>query len=287
MSFNNLSGQLMTDSNGVTYIISDTFSVLYPGEQEPSVYEWRDLTSLRVGDGTITISTSDNTYNIKADAFESRKQFLSAKAIAVSGAAEAKVPYSSDVELLPDKGLYISRDIPDNAVFATGEYSIKDIKSSLLLLLIGKAGRILWCVGILGGLLALLILHLTIGFNETNWWYLLIGGFFCGVGAVALVYIVMMIIAKLKYAAVLSSYAKHNDTVTFAVCSEGFSVCESDIYSPNDIIRWNIKDTYIETGSMYIITGKSHSVIWIPKSLFTREDQNRISDLLALNLSEK
>ncbi len=287
MSFNNLSGQLMTDSNGITYIISDTFSVLYPGAQEPSVYEWRDLNALRIGDGTITISAADSTYNIRSDAFENRRQFLSAKAIAVSAAAAAKVPYSCDVELLPDKGLYITRDVPDNAIFAKGEYGIKDIKSSLLLLLIGKAGRILWCVGILGGLLSLLILHLTIGFTETNWWYLLIGGFFCGVGAVALVYIVMMVVAKLKYAGVLSSYAKHNDTVTFAVCSEGFSVCESDIYSPNDIIRWNIKDTYIETGSMYIITGKSHSVIWIPKALFSGEEQNRISDLLALNLSEK
>lgn len=56
MAFEHLCGQVMTDSNGTTYIISDTFSVIYPGDAHPDVYEWSDVASVRIDKGNITIT---------------------------------------------------------------------------------------------------------------------------------------------------------------------------------------------------------------------------------------
>lgn len=287
MSFNNLPGQTLTDSNGTVYIISDTFSVLHPGEQEPNVYEWSDLSSVRLTESSLIISHSGESYTLTQDCFHSRKQFLTVSTLAVINAKAAHISVSTAAGLLPDKYLYDSYDIPANAIFAQGEYNIKDIKSSLLLLLVGKFSRILWCVGIIGGLLSLLLFNIFIGFSENNWWYLLIGGFFCGVGCVALLYIIVMIVSRIHYSAIFNSYIRHNDNVMFAICPEGFSACESDVYTPTEIIRWKNSYSYIETSTMFIVTIKKHPLLWLPKQLFTKEQQEKIAAILTLNLSEK
>ncbi len=287
MSFFNLPGQIMTDNKGVTYIVSDNFSVIYPDEHEPIVYTWKDVRAVRIYDSNMTISTDDGGYNIPADAFESRKQFLSAKTIASVCASRAGADVIQSAEMLPEKKLYSDYDIPDYAIFAKGEYNVKEIKSSLLHLTIGKTAKLLWTVGILGGVLALALFQMFVGFNSINWWYLLIGGFFCGVGVVALTYIIMMTIAKARYAGIMRVYSRNNDMVTFAICDEGFSACESDVFNRGMLIRWAMKDTFIETAAMFVVLRKGKTILWIPKSLFSSAQIEKIGNILALNLSEK
>ena len=94
------------------------------------------------------------------------------------------------VEVLPDKRFYSNYDIPDSAVFAKGEYNPKEIRSSVLSLVLGKMGRLLWCIGILACVAAAIIFQMYIGFAQDTWWYLSIGAFFCAVGAVVLTYLV-------------------------------------------------------------------------------------------------
>lgn len=287
MSFYNLSGQIMQDDDGTSYIIADVFSVVPADGENPFVCNWADVDSVRIGDSVITINADGNSFTIKPELFESRKQFLSAKAIASSCAAMNGVPVHNAVELLPEKSLYVDFDIPDFAIFTKGQYNTKEIKTSLLLLLIGKTARILWTVGILGGIAALIFFHLLVGFDELNWWYLAIGSFFCGVGAVVITYLFMLVVSRIKYAGILKQYQKYEDTVTFAICEEGFSACESEIYGACNIIKWSNRDTYMETGSMFIVLRRNKPVLWIPKSLLNGHQYKRVQEIFALNMSEK
>ncbi|MBE6880795.1 MAG: hypothetical protein E7490_08200 [Ruminococcaceae bacterium] len=287
MSFYNLSGQIMQDDDGTSYIFSDVFSVVPANGEDPFVCNWGDVDSIRIGDSIITVNVGDRSFVVRPEYFENRKQFLSAKAIASSCASREGVTVHNAVELLPEKSLYVDYDIPDFAVFTKGQYNTKEIKSSLLLLLIGKTARILWTVGILGGIAALIFFHLLIGFDELNWWYLAIGSFFCGVGAVAVTYLIMLVISRIKYAGILKQYSKYDDTVTFAVCDEGFSACESDIYGTCNIIKWNNRDTYMETGSMFIVLRRGKPILWIPKNLLASHQYTKIQEIFAVNLSEK
>ena len=287
MSFYNLSGQIMYDDDGTSYIFSDVFSVVPANGEDPFVCNWGDIDSIRIGDSVITINVDNRSYVVLPEFFEDRKQFLSAKAIASSCVSREGVAVHNAVELLPEKSLYVDYDIPNFAVFAKGEYNTKEIKSSLLLLLIGKTARILWTVGILGGIVALIFFHLLVGFDALNWWYLAIGSFFCGVGAVAVTYLVMLVASRIKYAGILKQYSKYNDMVTFAICDEGFSACESDIYGACNIIKWNNRDTYMETGAMFIVLRRNKPILWVPKALLDSNQHTRVQEILAVNLSEK
>ena len=51
----------MTDSNGTTYIISDNFSVIYPGDAYPDVYEWADISAVKIDKSSITVTTGKQT----------------------------------------------------------------------------------------------------------------------------------------------------------------------------------------------------------------------------------
>lgn len=79
MAFEHLCGQVMTDSNGTTYIISDNFSVIYPGDAHPDVYEWADISAVKIDKSSITVTTGKQTYHIPDRAFTDRAQFTAAK----------------------------------------------------------------------------------------------------------------------------------------------------------------------------------------------------------------
>ena len=179
-------------------------------------------------------------------------------------------------DILPDKRLYTSCDIPSNAVFAKGDYNPKELKSSMLSMVTGKVGRLLWGVGILAFAAAIVLFQLLIGFAEDNWWYLGMGGFFCGVGAVVLAYLVMLAVSHLKYAPLIKSSMDHPGMLTFAVCPLGISVTEESVYSPHELIRFGINDSYVETASMFIVMRKNTPLAWIPKSLFDGGEQAKI-----------
>lgn len=73
MAFEHLCGQVMTDSNGTTYIISDNFSVIYPGDDHPDVYEWADISAVKIDKSSITVTTGKQTYHIPDRAFYGRR----------------------------------------------------------------------------------------------------------------------------------------------------------------------------------------------------------------------
>lgn len=287
MSFFNLSGQIMRDDDGTSYIFSDVFSVVPANGENPFVCSWGDMDSIRIGDSIITLNVGDRKYVIRPEHFESRKQFLSAKAIASACASKEGVTVHNAVELLPEKSLYVDYDIPDFSVFAKGQYSAKEIKSSLLVLLIGKTSRILWTVGILGAAAAILFFQMLIGFDALNWWYLAIGAFFSGVGVVVITYLSMLLMSRIRYAGILKQYSKYDDPVTFAICEDGFSACESDVYGSCNMIKWNVRDTYVETGTMFVVLRKNKPILWVPKGLLTDHQYRRVRDIFAANISEK
>ena len=194
MAFEHLCGQVMTDSNGTTYIISDNFSVIYPGDAHPDVYEWADISAVKIDKSSITVTTGKQTYHIPDRAFTGRAQFTAAKTLILSQVSDKETVCDVSVEVLPDKRFYSNYDIPDSAVFAKGEYNPKEIRSSVLSLVLGKMGRLLWCIGILACVAAAIIFQMYIGFAQDTWWYLSIGAFFCAVGAVVLTYLVMVLI---------------------------------------------------------------------------------------------
>ena len=105
-------------------------------------------------------------------------------------------------------------------------------------------------------MLAAVLFHMLIGFAEDNWWYLGMGIFFCAVGAVAVAYLIMVAVTKLKYSAMIKSCTDSDETVTFAICPVGISAAEDSVYSPHEIIRFGMNDNYIETSSMFIVTGE-------------------------------
>ena len=144
MAFEHLCGQVMTDSNGTTYIISDNFSVIYPGDAHPDVYEWADISAVKIDKSSITVTTGKQTYHIPDRAFTGRAQFTAAKTLILSQVSDKETVCDVSVEVLPDKRFYSNYDIPDSAVFAKGEYNPKEIRSSVLSLVLGKMGRLLW-----------------------------------------------------------------------------------------------------------------------------------------------
>ena len=98
MSFYHLPGQFVADGNGTTYIIADSFSVMHSKEQDPLVYMWSEIHSVKIHENSISIYTDDGCYTIPSDIFDTRKQFLSAKAIASSSAAKYGVNVISNPE---------------------------------------------------------------------------------------------------------------------------------------------------------------------------------------------
>ncbi|EKC43298.1 hypothetical protein LEA_21211, partial [human gut metagenome] len=64
MAFEHLCGQVMTDSNGTTYIISDNFSVIYPGDAHPTYTSGLIFLRLKIDKSSITVTTGKQTYNI-------------------------------------------------------------------------------------------------------------------------------------------------------------------------------------------------------------------------------
>lgn len=277
----------MTDSNGTNYIISDSFSVIYPGDSHPEVYEWSDIDSVRIADREITVCADKKTYRIPSGSFETRSQFTAAKTILLSAIAEWNIPCDMPGDILPDKRLYTSCDIPSNAVFAKGDYNPKELKSSMLSMTTGRVGKVLWCVGILSFAAAIVLFQLLIGFAEDNWWYLGMGGFFCGVGAVVLAYLVMLLISHIRYSPLIKSCLDNPAMLTFAVCPLGISVTEDSVYSPHELIRFGINDSYTETASMFIIMRKNTPLAWIPKSLFDSGETERIEQYLAVGTGDK
>ena len=282
MAFEHLCGQIMIDSNGVNYIISDNFSVIYPGEKQPEVYDWNDITSVHTDNSGIAVSAGGKYYRIHSGAFESRAQFTAAKTILLSAVAGKDIPCDMPRDILPDKRLYTSCDIPSNAVFAKGTYSAKELKASMLSMMTGKVGKFLWCIGILAGAAAIVLFQLLIGFAEDNWWYLGIGGFFCGVGTVVLAYLIMLTASKMRYAPIIKSCTDNPGMLTFAVCPAGISVIEESVYSPHELIRFGMYDSYTETSTMFIVMRRNTPLAWIPKSLFDSGSIMRIEQCLAM-----
>ncbi len=287
MAFEHLCGQVMTDSNGTTYIISDTFSVIYPGDAHPDVYEWSDVASVRIDKGNITIMAGKQTYHIPDRAFSGRSQFTAAKTIILSEISGSDTECDTPVEILPDKRFFSNYDIPDSAVFAKGEYNPKEIRSSLLSLVIGKVGKFLWCIALVAGVLAAVLFQMLIGFAEDTWWYLAMGTFFCAVGAVVIAYLIMVTVTKLKYSAMIKSCTDSDETVTFAICPAGISAAEDGVYSPHEIIRFGMNDNYVETSSMFIVTRRKVPLVWIPKALFDSDALDKIEQYLALGTQDK
>lgn len=288
MSFKTINGmKLVSTDSEMSYIISDCFAVCSSSEEIPIIYEWKQLLSVNIFEKSVFIKTKNTSYNIKASYFENRKQFLRACAVIEAEAGNAGVLSSKGNKLIPTKNLYSSGDLTGHVISARGEYNIKEVKNSALLLLIGRISRILWCSGIIGGVISLLLFNTFIGFKETNWWYLIIGSFFIGVGCVAVIYILMMIVSKFKYANMLSDYIKYKDELVFVVNKSGFGVIESDTYTQNDIILWDGRDSYMETNTMFIIIRNNKPLAWFARSMFTLQQQSEISKLMALNLEQK
>ena len=240
----------MTDSNGTTYIISDTFSVIYPGDAHPDVYEWGDISSVKIDKGNIAITAGKQTYHIPDRAFSGRSQFTAAKTIILSAISGSDTECDISVGILPDKRFFSNYDIPDSAVFAKGEYNPKEIRSSLLSLVIGKVGKFLWCIALATCVIAAILFQMLIGFAEDTWWYLGMGTFFCAVGAVVIAYLIMVMVTKLKYASMIKSCTESDETVTFAICPAGISATEESVYSPHEIIRFEMTNSHVEPACM-------------------------------------
>lgn len=102
-----------------------------------------------------------------------------------------------------------------------------------------------------------------------------------------LTYLVMVLIAKIKYSGLIRSCADNDETITFAVCPAGVSAAEESVYSPHEIIRFGMNDNYIETSSMFIVTRGNAPLVWIPKSLFDGAALDRIEQYLALGTQDK
>lgn len=113
------------------------------------------------------------------------------------------------------------------------------------------------------------------------------GIFFCAVGAVAVAYLIMVAVTKLKYSAMIKSCTDSDETVTFAICPVGISAAEDSVYSPHEIIRFGMNDNYIETSSMFIVTRRKVPLVWIPKSLFDSSALDKIEQYLALGTQDK
>ena len=286
MAFEHLKGQQLTDKKGNTYIISDIFAVIYPGENRPDVYEWGDIKSVKSDGKSLTISTEDKTFNIGSEAFSDRERFTAVTTVVLSSVSGKAASCNMPDSLLPDKRLYENADIPQFAVTATGGYSIKDEKSTLTSLYFNKSGRLLWSLAIIGGVLAVALFQLLIGFTASSWWYLTIGAFFCAVGVVAIASIVLTAISKIKFSSILQSCNRLFDGVAFAVCEQGVCAVEECVYSGTELIGFQMDDSYLNAPAMFVIMRRKTPVVWIPKSLFTKDELIRIEDYLSESLSE-
>ena len=79
----------------------------------------------------------------------------------------------------------------------------------------------------------------------------------------------------------------HPGMLTFAVCPLGISVTEESVYSPHELIRFGINDSYVETASMFIVMRKNTPLAWIPKSLFDSGAQAKIEQYLEVGTGDK
>lgn len=288
MSFDSLRGaKLSSPKSDNVYIISDYFTVITGSEEPPLIYRWSDLQSVIVNEQGFTAFAKGAVYTINNSYFTEREEYLRVCAIVETQAGKAGVLNLTKTQLLPPKNLFSSTNLLYNTISARGEYNIKEIKNSSLYLLIGRISRLLWGVGILGGIVSLILLQFFVGFKETNWWYFLIGAFFLAVGAVAIVYIFLLIISKLHYSRMLNAYNRKKDQLIFLINGDGFGVIEADVYTGGDIIKWNMTDTYIETSNMFVIIRNKNPLVWLPKNLFSKNQVKDIGNLIGLKLEQR
>ncbi len=289
MAFETIKGQkVYSSATGRTFIFSDYFTVFFNDNTIPEIYKWSDIRQITEKPGSFTVFTSDDEYEIPADAFSSDEQFLAVRAIIEGQISEyPSIKYKSTRRILPLKYLYKSAYINDNAYFMKGFYSEKDINSCNISLTSTKYNRfiVLGCV-----LIAIIIFSILCANNhrgQTNWLFFIPIALFSATIVGIVSYLVLAVYARTKYLRLQKSDPATSQEITIALTPEGFCAVESINYTGCDLIPWGEASFFIETHAGLVIIRDNKSVFWLPRSFIPKEEQTAILSLITANVKQR
>lgn len=290
LAFDNIDGvKVFSHQTKQVYVIGDYFCVYEDGNSVPLIYDWQAVTAVSENTNEFSITTNDGEhYKISKLLLPDVMKQLTVRAILEGNIARyPNISYSHQKRILPSKNYYTRCDMPEQAFIAKGVYNEKEISYSNVTLLNTRLGKLFFGVGGLIAILAFACCALFIGELDVNWKYFIPISAFSGVIVAMFIYIACAIVAKYIYTSLAKVDVALDQEITFMVCSEGFAAIESALFSGSEVIRWDEVAYFIETNYVFIIFKNKRAVFWLPKRLFSKEQQRTLSNFIAARLHMK
>jgi hypothetical protein len=289
MAFESLPGvKVSSHAAEQTFVIGDFFAVYLKGEENPTIFRWTEVKSITENKTDFIINVAGVNYKIPKFHFPDEKKLLNLRGILEGAVAfNPNIEYSHQKRILPPKYLFLSGDAGETLHTVTGVYKEREINLSNVILLNTRLGNIFKIIAAVAIVIMFIVLHFVWGDTAQNWfWFLPISVFTGGIAAM-LVYLVCAVIANYHYAHLYRTDPALSEEIIFTISAAGFSAVESHLYTPGEFIPWEEANYFIETNNVFIIYKHNKAVFWLPKRLFTKEEQTGISAFIHERLVQK
>lgn len=288
MAFDALSGFMLTvTQNNQTFIAGDYFAVFEDENDMPDVYEWHTMLSYSELSDCFKIVFSRAEYSIPKNAFPTNFEIIHFRTI-VEGSIAGNKTIEKNVKsrIIPPKYDYNSADISSNVYSGTGVYAEKEINTGSVSHIYGKIKIPIWMVAAAVAVAMFACLSVFGGNLEKSFIFYLVIAFFSGLGVGIVMYLILCIIARYRYAGFLKSDVSTVESIIFIVAPDGFGAIEQCIYSGKELIPWSFAKYFYETKYSVSIVCRDKSVCCIPKRLFQKNDLNDMLNFIASRVDQ-
>ncbi len=279
MAFDALSGFMLTvTQNNQTFIVGDYFAVFEDESDMPDVYEWHSMLSYSELSDCFKIAFDRAEYTIPKNAFPDNFKIIHFRTIVEGSITGLKtVEKTVKSRIIPPKYDYVSADLSTSLYSGTGVYAEKEINTGSVSHIYGKIKIPIWMVAAAVAVAMFACLSVFGGNLEKSFIFYLVIAFFSGLGVGIVMYLILCIIARYRYAGFLKSDVSTVESIVFIVAPDGFGAIEQCIYSGKELIPWSFAKYFYETKYSVSIVCRDKSVCCIPKRLFQKND---LSDML-------
>ncbi len=288
MAFDALSGfKIVVSQYNLTYIVGDYFAVFDDESDIPEVYEWSAVKLYEELADHFRIAFERAEYTIPKKSFVDNTQIIHFRTIAEGMLSGQKdVVFNVKNRIIPPKYNYSNADLSNNAYTATGVYAEKEINSGSVSHIYSKIKIPIWGIAALTAVLSFIALW-TFGKNiEKNLIFYVVISFFIGIGVGTVIYLILCIIARYRYAGFLKKDVSTVENLVFVVAPDGFGAIEQCIYCGKELIPWSFAKYFYETKYSIAIVCRDKSVCCIPKRLFQKSTQNDVLDYISSRVEQ-
>ena len=288
MAFEALAGfRLTVTQKEQTFIVGDYFAVFDDDTDTPEVYEWNTVKGYSETSDAFHIKFEKEEYVLPKNAFTDNFQIIHFRTIAegmLSGVKGVEIKIKE--RIIPPKFNYTSADLSTNVFTGTGVYAEKEINTGSVAHVYGKLRIPIWFIAVVVSTLSFGAMW---GFGkklDENFIFYIVIAFFLGIAAGIVIYLILCIIARYRYATFLKRDVSTVENIVFLVAPDGFGAIEQCVYCGKELIPWSFAKYFYETKYSVSIVCKDKSVCSIPKHLFQKTEQNDLVEFIAARVEQ-